>query len=176
MALADTRQGAHFRPGRCRYILPTTAWNRDDSRQLIWITSEEWQHFKGWTSINDLNLRVRIRNNQLEVEQTVESGDAGTTLAFEYISLNWTQDSGSTAQQKFAADDDTSVLDEELLTLGLIWRFRKAKGLDFQADYMEYVQQVNLAKARDGNARKLKLGSSIKQFLGVNTAEGNYTL
>lgn len=157
-----------------RYILPETQWNRDDRRQLVWLNSEEWQFFKGWTTVNGLNLRARIRNNELEFEQTIASGDNGKTIAYEYVSKYWTEDSGSTAQQKFAADTDTSVLDEEILTLGLIWRFRKSKGLDFEADLIEYNRQVELAKAHDGAARMLRLGRAVRQHLGVNTPEGNY--
>lgn len=161
-------------PSDFRYILPMTQWNRDNKRRLIWINSEEWQFFKGWTTVNGLNLRARIRDEQFEIEQTVTSGDAGTTIAFEYVSKYWTENASSTAQQKFAADTDTSVLDEELLTLGLIWRFRKAKGLDFQADLAEYNYQVKLAKARDGGSRKLRMDGNIKHHLGVNTQEGDY--
>lgn len=157
-----------------RYILPETQWNRDDRRQLVWLNSEEWQFFKGWTTVNGLNLRARIRNNELEFEQTIASGDNGKTIAYEYVSKYWTEDSGSTAQQKFAADTDTSVLDEEILTLGLIWRFRKSKGLDFEADLIEYNRQVELAKAHDGAARMLRLGRAVRQHLGVNIPEGNY--
>jgi len=157
-----------------RYILPETQWNRDDRRQLVWLNSEEWQFFKGWTTVNGLNLRARIRNNELEFEQTIASGDNGKTIAYEYVSKYWTEDSGSTAQQKFAADTDTSVLDEEILTLGLIWRFRKSKGLNFEADLIEYNRQVELAKAHDGAARMLRLGRAVRQHLGVNIPEGNY--
>jgi hypothetical protein len=157
-----------------RYMIPHTQYNRDDQRPLIWINSREWQFFKGWTTVNGLNLRARIRNNELEFEQTITSGDNGKTIAYEYVSKNWTLTSGAAAQQKFAADDDTSVLDEELLTLGLIWRFKKAKGLEFQTDLMEYSNQVKLALARDGGSRDLELGRDARQHLGVNTPEGTY--
>lgn len=157
-----------------RFIIPSTQWNRDDNRELIWINSQEWQFFKAWTTVNGLNLRARIRNNQLEFEQTIAAADNGKTIAYEYISKYWTEDSGSTAQQQFAADTDTSVLDEELLTLGLIWRFRKAKGLEWQSDLMEYQRQVKLAQARDGGSRTVQMSDRSIQYLGVNTPEGNY--
>ena len=162
-------------PTDFRYIRPDTQWNRNDQRQLIWITSEEWQFFKGWTTVNGLNLRARLRNNTVEFEQTITAGDNGKTIAYEYVSKYWTQSSSSVAQQKFAADTDTSLLDEELLTLGLIWRFRKAKGLDFQADLAEYMSEVKKAKMHDGNSRKLRFNANRKTFLGVNTPEGNWS-
>lgn len=161
-------------PSDYRYMIPSTQWNRDNKRRIIWITSEEWQFFKGWTTVNGLNLRARLRNNTFELEQEIVSGDNGKTIAFEYVSKNWTLDNTSTAQQKFAADDDTSILDEELLTMGLIWRFRKAKGLDFASELAEYQSEVNRIKAQDKVSRKISLSNNYKTHLGVNTQEGDY--
>ena len=152
-----------------------TLWNRDNKRILINpLTSEEWQFFKGWTTVNGLNLRSRIRAGEFEFEQEITSSDNGKTIAFEYISKYWVETAGGTAKGSFTLDDDVSVLDEELLTQGLVWRFRKAKGLEYQTDLGEYQQQVNQAKARDGGSRKLRLNSNVKHHLGVITPEGNY--
>ena len=158
-----------------RYLIPTTIWNRDNKRAILWLNSQMWQFFKGWTTVNGLNLRARLRNGEMEFEQTITSSDNGKTIAYEYVSKNWTADSGSTAQQKFAADSDTSVLDEELLTLGLVWRFKKAKGMDWQGDFQDYRQEVLSAKARDGGSRILRFGRGPVQHLGVNTPEGNFS-
>jgi hypothetical protein len=158
-----------------RYLLPATVWNRDNQRSIIWINSQEWQFFKGWTTVNGLNLRARIRAGQMEYEQTITSSDNGKTIAYEYISKNWTASTLSVAQQKFAVDTDTSVLDEELLTLGLVWRFKKAKGLDWEADFADYNKEVKLAKARDGGSRLISLAKYNFQHLGANTQEGNFS-
>lgn len=157
-----------------RYLIPHTSWNRDDQRPIIWITSREWQFFKGWTTINGLNLRARVRNGQIEFEQTIASGDVGKIIAYEYVSSHWVEDANSAGKIQFSADDDVSVLDEELLTLGLIWRFKKAKGLHFETDLVDYQSQVKIAKAQDGAKRDLRLGRGPMQHLGVNTPEGSF--
>ena len=161
-------------PADYRFLVPSTQWNRDSQRRIVWITSEEWQFFKGWTTVNGLSLRARIRGGEFEFEQTIASGDAGITIAYEYVSKYPVETSGGTAKQKFTVDDDVSLIDEELVTLGLIWRIKKAKGLDWQPDFSEYKYQVDLAKARSGGSRKLMLGKSLHASLGVNTPEGNY--
>ena len=163
-------------PADFRYIVPSSTWNRTNKRVLIFpVTSQEWQFLKGWTQINGLNLRGRIKNSLIEIEQTITSTENGDSVYYEYISKYWTQDAASTAQQKFAADDDTSLLDEELLTLGLVWRFKKSKGLDWQPDFVEYKDQVAQAKARDKGARVLKLqGDKFGRTLGVNLPDRNY--
>lgn len=162
-------------PADFRYIIPSSAWNRDNKRSIIEpLSSEEWQFFKGWTTVNGLNMRARIRNDQFEFEQTISAADNGKTIAYEYISNNWCETSGGTGQTAFAADTDVSLIDEELLTQGLVWRFRKAKGLPFEADLAEYQKNVREAQSRDGGKRKLRLGANNLQHLGVNTPDGNY--
>jgi hypothetical protein len=161
-------------PADYRFLIPSTQWNRDNQRGLVWITSQEWQFFKGWTTVNGLNMRARIRGGEFEFEQTIESGDNGKTIAFEYVSKYPVETSGGTAKQKFTLDDDVSLIDEELVTLGLIWRIKKAKGLDWQPDMMEYSHQVKLAKARSGGSRNVRFGRVTMQHLGVNTPDGNY--
>lgn len=161
-------------PSDFRYIIDTTQWNRDNQRAIIWINSVQWQFFKSWTTVNGLNLRARIRNNEFEFEQALTSSDTGKTVAFEYVSKNWAQSVGSVAQQKFALDDDSALLDEELMTVGLIWRFKKAKGLEYMADLAEYNLLVKQHKARDGGSPYVRLGGAGREHLGVNTPEGNY--
>ena len=161
-------------PADFRYIIPSTQWNRDNKRHLIWINSQEYQFFKGWTTVNGLNLRARIRNNLFEFEQDITASDNGKVIAFEYVSKYWAKDSGSVAKHMFTDDTDTSSLDEELLTLGLIWRIKKAKGLDWQPDFGEYADQVNVDFARDGGMRNMRMTENVMQHLGVNTQEGNF--
>jgi len=104
-------------PTDYRFIIPNTQWNRDNNRALLWINSEEWQFFKSWTTVNGLNLRARIRGGMFEFEQEILAADNGKTISFEYVSKYWAEDSGGTDQQKLTADDDSPLLDEELMTL-----------------------------------------------------------
>ena len=162
-------------PAGFRYMIPDSTWNRDSKRPVRTpLNSQEWQFYKGWSTVTGLTLRARIRNGELEFDQTIAAADNGKTIAYEYVSSYWTETVLSVAQGKFAVDDDTSVLDEELLTLGLIWRFKKAKALDWQPDFLDYKNEVSQAKARDGGSRTLNLGSRLSAGLGANVPEDGY--
>ena len=148
-------------PADFRWIVPNTTWDRSDDRIVINpISGEEWQFLKAWTTVAGLNRRARIRSGQLEFEQTITSSDNGKTIAFEYLSSYWAETSGGTAKATFTLDTDVCRLDEQLLTLGLVWRFRRAKGLSFEDERQEYDEQVMLTKAADGGARRLNMGRS----------------
>jgi len=162
-------------PAGFRYMIPDSIWNRDHKRPVRNpLTSQEWQFYKGWSTVTGLTLRARIRNGELEFDQTIAAADNGKTIAYEYVSSYWTKDSGSTAQGKFAADTDTGTLNEELLTQGLVWRFKKAKGLEWQSDYAEYANEVSRAKSRDGGSRTLNLNKTAGAYLGANTPEDGF--
>lgn len=145
------------------YILPSTMWNRDDSRMVISsISSEEWQFEKGWGVSVALSLRARIRAGELEFVNTISADLNGETIAYEYASLYAVLASGDSAptKQSFTVDTDTCALDEELITLGVTWRFKKAKGLpDWEADFLEYKNQRDKSIARDKGARKVNMQS-----------------
>lgn len=160
-----------------RYVIPTTTWDRTNKRIVITpLTSQEWQMLKGWTSINGLSYRARIRNNQLEFEQTIEAADNGKVIYYEYVSNQWAADSGGTAQRFFTADDDTARLDEELITQGVVWRFKKAKGLDWQEDYQFYLHNRNRQVSRDGDQRRISMADPLYSpgVVGVNVSDSDY--
>lgn len=164
-------------PSDFRWIVPSTTWNRDNKRIVINpVTSQEWQFLKGWTTISGLNLRSRIRNNQMEFEQTIAAADNGKTIAYEYLS-KFPVDiaAGGTTKQFFTIDTDVSLLDEELITQGVKWRFKKEKGLDWEEDFAEYDLLKKKQMARDGGARTINMGrGEFGGELGVNINDRNY--
>lgn len=162
-------------PAGFRYMIPDSIWNRDSKRPVRSpLTGQEWQFYKGWSTVTGLTLRARIRNKELEFDQEITAADDGKIIAYEYVSSYWTEDSGGTGQGKFADDTDVAILDEELLTMGLIWRFRKAKGLEWESNYLDYKNEVNRAKARDGSSRTLNLNKYTNAGLGANIPEDGF--
>jgi hypothetical protein len=85
---------------------------------------------------------------------------AGETIAFEYISKNWCQSSGGTGQATWAADSDTGILSEELMALGLTWRWLRAKGMDYAEEMATYEREVEKAAGRDRGLRAYVVGRS----------------
>jgi len=154
-------------PDDFRWIIPGTTYDRDNDRIVLNpVSSQEWQYLKAWTSIGGLTRRARIRANQLEFEQTITASDNGKTIAFEYLSSYWAQTSSGTAKRRFTLDTDIFRLDDELMTLGIIWRFRRAKGLGFEDERAEYLSQLNIHKSADGGSRTLDMSSSTLR--GIN--------
>lgn len=164
-----TADQSYALPADFRWIIPMTTYDRDDNRIVLNpISSQDWQFLKAWTSINGLTRRARIRGGEIEFEQTIAATDNGKTIAFEYLSNYWAETSGGTAKSGFTLDTDVSRINEELHTLGVIWRFRRAKGLDFVDERNEYNDFLGKLKSSDGGARTLNMNSSSVSRLALS--------
>lgn len=84
--------------------------------------------------------------------------DTTTQISIEYVSDYWaTKADGTSPSDKFAMDTDVSVLDEDLITLELVWRFKRAKGFAYGDEQAEAEQQIVEAMADDGGRRSHNL-------------------
>lgn len=84
---------------------------------------------------------------------------AGETARFYYISKYI-----STGQSAFTSDSDVFLLPERLLTLGLIWRWRAQKRMEYSEDLRNYEIALSQEISRDRGARILSVGT--KRFSG----------
>ena len=154
-------------------IIDNTFFNRTTARRVYGpISPEEWQERQAFTAASSINAYYMRRGSTLLFTPTPA---ASQTCAFEYIKNTWCQSSGGTAQSAWAADADTGVLDENLMALGITWRFLKKKGLGtWQPAFLHYTDQVNLALAQDkGNPR---LSMVPRPFaLVANVPEGSWS-
>jgi hypothetical protein len=155
----------------CKYIINDTIWNRTQQRPICGsLDAKDWAVRKGWLVSGGFYQEYRLKGGNISF---IPIPTAGETCAFEYQSSAWTTN-GSTFSTAFTADTDTSLLDEELLRLGLIWRWRAAKGFDYSEDFREYEVAVSEAIARDTPKQTIVLGRKSHGLLDVNVQEGNY--
>jgi hypothetical protein len=116
----------------------------------------EWQRFQAMT-ITLVWDAFRIRGNSLLLTPVPA---AGQTYGFEYVSTYRirTAAGSSGSLTTWTADDNVSLLDEELITDGVCWRFLKAKGMDYSEAFRTYELHVMLATSRDGGKRTVNMG------------------
>lgn len=138
------------------------------------LTAQEWETQKALTAAVLFDA-YRIYDGELHMYPTPS---AGWTYAFGYVSNKWCESSGGTAQAEWAADSDVALLDEELMTLGVIWRFKQSRGLDFAADQMLYEREVMQATQRDGSRRTLMFGEAVDWYAPrvPGVPEGSWSL
>lgn len=155
-----------------KYLLPDTAWNRTTIRRLVPISEKDWQSVQA-NSIAGPNTYIRIKGGNL---YAFPVPTAGNTCAFEYFSGNWCESSAAAGQSAWAADADVGRLSEQIMRAGVIWRWKKAKGLDYAEDFRTYEARVINAISRDGVVKPLNFGGPSKLHLigNQNVQEGSW--
>lgn len=156
-----------------RAIKNGTFWDRSANLQILGpLTDEEWQRIKAM-STSGPRYHYRIRGGKLLITPTPA---ADLSWAFEYVSKNWILGvDGTTYKQYFTLDTDTILLPEELVIMGLRWRWKKDKGLDYAEDFETYEKQVKQALGEDGGKPKLNMSGGPRDAQpGVFVPEGSW--
>lgn len=136
-----------------RYIKNKTLWDRTNKLPIAGpMDSQDWQATKALVSAGP-RYRYRIRGGNLLVTPTPT---AGYSWYFEYVSKNWILGAdGTTYKQYFTLDTDTLLLPEDLVLMGLRWRWKKEKGFDYAEDMRTYEMQLKDELGRDGGKKNL---------------------
>lgn len=82
------------------------------------------------------------------------------TAQYPYVSNQFGRDESDTPISEFTADTDTFLLGNRLLTLGLIWRWKDMKGIEYAEDMVTYEAALAQAQSRDKGARLLRTSSN----------------
>lgn len=140
---------------------PETDFDRMSRGTEMWNTSNDWPiigplNSKEWS---DLTVRGvtsvpqfwRLIGGVLHVYQPV-SGDG---IQYEYVSKNWIKQGGTTPAETLMGDNDTFYFPEQVMELGLVWRFKQAKQLDYAEDLRTYQGFLMDAIASDKGGRRV---------------------
>lgn len=141
--------------------------NGTDVHSGTWI----WQRYTntgldGWLQLKALLPAIppgywNILGGSMGFVPTIATGDLAQ---FYYISNQWAQSAGGTGKTAFDRDDDLFVLDDRLLTLALIWRWKSMKGMDYQEDIRSYDIALSQSMARDKGSRVIRSNGGRGRF------------
>lgn len=154
-------------PSDYKYMLQQTQWDRNFRWQMLGpISGQEWQTIV--SGITPVGPRIRYRIMADPNDPTAGQrfwiqpppGAAQTdVIAFEYMSTSWCTSSGGIYQSAWAADTDLYLWDDDLLTLGVKWRWLRAKGLDYGEEREQYQKAIDMQMSRSGANRVLPLNA-----------------
>lgn len=141
-----------------RYIINDTIWNRSLRRPVFGpLSNSDWAQQKAMVALGPWN-QYKIEANTIKF---IPVPSAGQTCSFSYITKYWlTSSDGLTGRDAWAADEDIAKLDEDIITLGLIWRWKQQKGLDYAEDFTKYEREILNAQSRDGTKSWLTNGGA----------------
>jgi hypothetical protein len=156
-------------------FIDDTFWNRSRRMRLYGpATAEEWQRWKAGSTF-PVTGTFYFRGSSLLIQPTPTAGD---TVAYEYRSSCWCQSSTGVAQDSWLADTDVGRLDTRLMGLGVIWRYRQNRGLDWQTDFDKYQFEVEQALSKDQPRKVIDMKETGMQsrIPGLVIPEGSWSL
>ena len=155
-----------------------TFWNRTENRLVLGpASSQEWQALKS-DRIQAIHDIFRQRGNSLML---LPMPTAGQEYAFEYVSAWWVAqatDTGTGASDQFESDTDVPLLSAEVVLLGGVWRFLRAKGLDYSEPFRSYELALARKLGRDGGAQTLAMSGPSDKYPAPKPTipDGNWNL
>jgi hypothetical protein len=153
------------------YITSGTFWDRTLTQPVTGPLSPiEWQALKARTATGPYPS-YRLFGGKL---YAYPAPAAGNTWVFEYQSTYFCQSSAGANQSAWAVDTDVGVLDENLMELGIVWRFKKKNGLDYSEDFRSYEQKLANETSRAGGRRVLDMTGMGSAARGVYVPEGSW--
>jgi hypothetical protein len=115
-----------------------TAWDRANDTEMLGpdIPQVDRWYRESDVATSGIYRRYRYIGGYIRVwpTPTVSSEE----IVYEYVSKNWCQTTGGTAKARMSIDTDEPRVDDQLLILGLKWRFLNTKGLDASGAKAEY--------------------------------------
>lgn len=157
------------------WVLNETMWDRSTRRPVFGPKlAPEWQQLKAQLLTGPWS-QYRIRGNNVLFIPVPPVGD---NIFFEWVSNYWVAIAatpGVGVQSAFQTDTDVSLLDERLLTLDTVWRYKQTKRLAYDEDFDKAEAAIADAISRNGSKPRLNLAGASGDILpGVFIPAGNW--
>lgn len=139
-------------------FIPETFWNRSTSVLLSGpVPASRWQSLKAETYSGD-NTIFTYRSGDILAIPTV-GGSA--SMVFEYVSNQYIESSGGSAQSTWQADTDVSILDEELISLAATYDWLQSEGLPAQGAFMDFKSYFDMLQDNENATENIAVTGDI---------------
>lgn len=98
----------------------------------------EWQDTRYGQMYTPAQYSFRLSEEPLVLNVWPSPTADGEILSYQYQSSHLAKDASNVRIPLYASDTDTSVVPETVVRMGLKWRIKHAKGLDFSEDFNRY--------------------------------------
>jgi hypothetical protein len=153
-------QAGYEFPADLAYFLNTTPWDRTQKWPMAGpVTPSEWQVLKSGT-IGSVGPRTRFRvmSNLIYLDPVPTTAHQ---IVLEYSSNSWVSSADeSRVSVRWQSDSDVPLLPDDALVMGLIWRYLRAKRLDYAEEFAMCEEYINQTLGRAGMAQTLSLTGS----------------
>ena len=153
-------------PSNYRKLSVGSIFDRDEYYQIKGsIPVDQWnlRKYGLLSSISRRRFRVRYVGGTPGIEIT-PTPDAVKNVVAVYYSKEFALSETNASKEVYTADTDVSKIPERLVRLGLKWRFREAKGLDFGAALAEYNATISMIFGAAQASGDIPIGGNLTGY------------
>lgn len=141
-----------------RQFIPDGAWT-EVNRVNFPASGDVWNYCVSSGITTTVYIQMRLAGGKIEILSPAPD----QTILMSYVSSYPVRSATAEPKPTFTADTDTFVLSDTLFTLGVIWRFMRAKGLDgWETSFQEYTNMYKRERATNNGSQT------------INTANGEW--
>ena len=110
-------------------------------------------------AISPYYRKVTLPNGSPAVE-LYPAQPSGRVIRFAYLSKGWLQRTLDSEDRLSDIEDDNNIplLDDELIEMNLLWRFRSNRGLEYEVELAEFEQEMDRQLAMDAQKVDIPIG------------------
>ena len=164
---------ASGKPSNLKRIIPDTIWNRTSDKKVAGpIDQEEWAIANGAPITSQITQFAMLRYDGLHL---FPAPTVAETVAYEYrCSTPVLAVDGTTYKESFSVDTDSYVFGDELLTLDVVWRYKRDKGRDYAESLKDFEMALMTAASATSGARRAYIAQPDADPFGFNVPETGF--
>jgi hypothetical protein len=160
-------------PEEMRRFINMTIWSETDQWPLINVSDQRFRALQSGIVVSSIRFQYSVYANQININPS--PGADAVNIVFDYHTKYFCESSGGTGQNRWLADSDVSRLDENLMVLGVRYRYLARQGLPYDEEKAEFLSAITDLRADDQPLTIIDVGP-VPQGLPVNVADGNWGL
>lgn len=137
------------------------------------VEQQEWNYRRHglYASLDRQHYKLKFNGTRYAIELAAPPSSV-EELLFVYQTKEFAVDDAGFSKLEYEADTDVAKIPEDLVKLGLKWRFREAKGMDFSAALAEYNTTINQQFAQSKDRAEIPVGG--RRLLDTNPLTSGY--
>lgn len=155
------------------WFLPGSFFDRTASIRVTGpLTPNEWQSLKALSANGSVYPNYRFIGNNLHIYPIVA---ATQTLAVEYKTDYCVVTAAGVTKKYFTVDTDLPLLNSTVMLLGLRYKWKKEKGMEFAQEQDLFVKAVRAIGSQDGQRTQIDMSAEdISRKPGVYIPDSNW--
>lgn len=138
-------------------IVDETFWNNTSEREVAGpMGTKKWAMYENDTfGVSAIDYVSRILPvDGVKKMHLIQTPSAVESMSYYYISDRYVTNESSLVNS-FQSDDDTTLLDDDLVEQSALWRTLRILGLDYGEEKVEFIAMLKEQSAHDGGAMVL---------------------